>query len=118
MSETDNGTGYRSPDDIQADIEQQREHLAETVDQLAHKLDVKAQGKAKVDDLKDRATTDDGKPRPEVDRRRGGGLRRVRRPRLVATPVMSSSSETAEDEKRTSPSMPEPDDSRKPDSPG
>jgi len=31
---------------------------------------------------------------------------------------MSSSSETAEDEKRTSPSMPEPDDSRKPDSPG
>jgi uncharacterized protein DUF3618 len=66
MSETDNGTGYRSPDDIQADIEQQREHLAETVDQLAHKLDVKAQGKAKVEDLKDRATTDDGKPRPEV----------------------------------------------------
>jgi hypothetical protein len=66
MSETDNGTGYRSPDDIQADIEQQREHLAETVDQLAHKLDVKAQGKAKVEELKDRATTDDGKPRPEV----------------------------------------------------
>jgi hypothetical protein len=66
MSETENGTGYRSPDDIQADIEQQREHLAETVDQLAHKLDVKAQGKAKVEDLKDRATTDDGKPRPEV----------------------------------------------------
>ena len=30
---------------------------------------------------------------------------------------MSSSSETAEDEKRTSPSMPEPDDSRKPDAP-
>jgi hypothetical protein len=66
MSETDNGTGYRSPDDIQADIEQQREHLAETVDQLAHKLDVKAQGKAKVEDLKNRVTTDDGKPRPEV----------------------------------------------------
>ncbi len=30
---------------------------------------------------------------------------------------MTSSSETAQDEKRTSPSMPEPDDSRKPDSP-
>jgi uncharacterized protein DUF3618 len=66
MSETDNGTGYRSPEDIQADIEQQREHLAETVDQLAHKLDVKAQGKAKVEELKDRVTTDDGKPRTEV----------------------------------------------------
>jgi membrane protein len=35
----------------------------------------------------------------------------------VATAVMTSSSETAQDEKRTSPSMPEPDDSRKPDSP-
>lgn len=55
-----------TPDDIQADIELQRAHLAQTVDQLSHKLDVKAQGKAKVDDLKDRATTDDGKPRPEV----------------------------------------------------
>jgi MYXO-CTERM domain-containing protein len=55
-----------TPDDIQADIERQREHLAQTVDQLTHKLDVKAQGKAKVDALKDRATTDDGKPRPEV----------------------------------------------------
>jgi MYXO-CTERM domain-containing protein len=55
-----------TPEDIQADIERQREHLAETVDLLAHKLDVKAQGKAKVEDLKDRATTDDGKPRPEV----------------------------------------------------
>jgi MYXO-CTERM domain-containing protein len=55
-----------TPDDIQADIEQQRAQLAQTVDQLSHKLDVKAQGKAKVEDLKDRATTDDGKPRPEV----------------------------------------------------
>jgi membrane protein len=35
----------------------------------------------------------------------------------VATPIMSSSAETAKDEERTSPSMPEPDDSRKPDSP-
>jgi Protein of unknown function (DUF3618) len=55
-----------TPDDIQADIEQQREQLAETVDQLTHKLDVKAQASAKVDELKDRATTDDGKPRPEL----------------------------------------------------
>jgi MYXO-CTERM domain-containing protein len=55
-----------TPEDIQADIEQQREQLAETVDLLTHKLDVKAQASAKVDDLKDRATTPDGKPRPEL----------------------------------------------------
>jgi hypothetical protein len=67
----------QTPEEIQADIERQREQLAETVDQLGHKLDVKAQTKAKVDDVKvqtkvkvdevkDRATTDEGKPRPEV----------------------------------------------------
>jgi MYXO-CTERM domain-containing protein len=55
-----------TPEEIQADIERQREHLAQTVDQLGHKLDVKAQTKAKVADVRDRATTDEGKPRPEV----------------------------------------------------
>jgi hypothetical protein len=66
-----------TPEEIQADIERQREQLAETVDQLTQKLDVKAQTKAKVDDVKaqtlttvtnlqDRATTPEGKPRPEV----------------------------------------------------
>jgi hypothetical protein len=55
-----------TPDDIQADIENQREQLAETVDQLAHKLDVKAQASAKVEELKDRVTTDEGKPRLEL----------------------------------------------------
>ena len=66
-----------TPEEIQADIERQREHLAQTVDQLGHKLDVKAQTKAKVDDVrvqtmakvaevKDLSTTDEGKPRPEV----------------------------------------------------
>ena len=66
MSESNNGTEYRTPEDIEADIERQRAQLAETVDQLTHKLDVKAQGKAKVEDLKDRATTDTGSPRPEL----------------------------------------------------
>jgi hypothetical protein len=66
MSDVSNGSEYRTPEDIEADIERQRAQLAETVDQLTHKLDVKAQGKAKVEDLKDRATTDDGKPRPEL----------------------------------------------------
>jgi MYXO-CTERM domain-containing protein len=55
-----------TPEEIKADIEQQREHLAETVDALHHKLDVKAQAQAKVADLKDRATTDTGAPRPEL----------------------------------------------------
>lgn len=55
-----------TPEDIQAQVEQQREQLADTVDQLAAKLDVKSQVKAKVADVKDRATTDSGKPRPDV----------------------------------------------------
>ena len=55
-----------TPEEIQADIERQREQLGRTVDELSHKLDVKAQTKAKVADVRDRATTDDGKPRPEV----------------------------------------------------
>ncbi len=52
--------------DIEADIEAQREHLADTVDQLAHKLDVKAQAKERASQVKDRATTDAGRPRPEL----------------------------------------------------
>jgi hypothetical protein len=78
----------KSPEEIQDDIELQREQLAQTVDQLTHKLDVKAQSKAKVEDVKaqtkvkvedvkaqtkvkvaeakDFSTTDDGKPRPEL----------------------------------------------------
>ena len=55
-----------TPEDIQADIERQREQLAQTVDELGHKLDVKAQTRAKVAEVKDRATTDEGKPRPEL----------------------------------------------------
>ena len=51
---------------IEAEIEAQRDHLSETVDQLAHKLDVKAQARERAADLKDRATTDTGKPRPEL----------------------------------------------------
>jgi Protein of unknown function (DUF3618) len=52
--------------DIEADIEAQREHLADTVDQLAHKLDVKAQARERAVQLKERATGEDGKPRPEL----------------------------------------------------
>jgi hypothetical protein len=67
----------QTPEEIQADIERQRASLADTVDQLGHKLDVKSQAKSKVADIKTQtqakvaevrelSTTDDGKPRPEV----------------------------------------------------
>jgi hypothetical protein len=52
--------------EIEADIQAQRDQLAETVDQLAHKLDVKAQARERAADLKDRATTDSGRPRPDL----------------------------------------------------
>jgi hypothetical protein len=54
MSET-----HLTPDELEAQVEVQREHLADTVDQLAYKLDVKAQAKARLDSLRDRI-------RPEV----------------------------------------------------
>jgi Protein of unknown function (DUF3618) len=57
---------------IEAEIEAQREQLADTVDQLTHKLDVKAQAKERAADLKDRATTDTGKPRNELLAALGG----------------------------------------------
>ena len=55
-----------APEQIEAEIEVQRAQLAGTVDALAAKLDVKSQAQAKMADLKDRATTDTGSPRPEV----------------------------------------------------
>jgi MYXO-CTERM domain-containing protein len=55
-----------TPDEIKADIERQREHLADTVDALHAKLDVKSQAQAKLAEVKDRVTTDSGSPRPEV----------------------------------------------------
>jgi hypothetical protein len=51
---------------LEAEIEAQRDDLAETIDQLAHKLDVKSQAKERAAELKARATTDGGKPRPEL----------------------------------------------------
>jgi len=63
MSDAPTTTGTA---DLEAEIEAQRDHLADTVDQLAHKLDVKAQAQERVADLKDRATTDTGKPRPTL----------------------------------------------------
>lgn len=56
----------RSPEQIEADVVAQREQLAQTVEELSAKLDVKSQAQAKVSDLKDAATTPTGSPRPEL----------------------------------------------------
>jgi hypothetical protein len=50
--------------ELEAQIEQQRDQLAETVGQLAHKLDVKAQARERAAHLREQMTTDGGKPRP------------------------------------------------------
>ena len=66
-SGTDNGTGKaQTPEQIEAEIASQREQLADTVDQLTAKLDVKSHAQEKLAEVRDRATTDSGKPRPEV----------------------------------------------------
>lgn len=59
-------TPEKTPAQLEAEIAQQREQLAGTVDQLAAKLDVKSRAQQKVASLKDSATTDAGKPRTEV----------------------------------------------------
>lgn len=72
--ETSAANGASDPDAIRADIERTREELAETVDRLHAKLDVKSQAKATVARAKDRATTDTGKPRPELAAAAAGAL--------------------------------------------
>lgn len=48
------------------EVEQQREQLADTVDALQAKLDVKSHAKERIREVQDKVTTDEGKPRPEV----------------------------------------------------
>ena len=55
-----------SPEEIEADIARQRDELASTVSELQYRLDVKSRAQDKAAELKDRATTDTGKPRPEL----------------------------------------------------
>lgn len=69
-----NGT---TPEEIEADIERQREELAETINQLQARLDVKARAKQEVAHLKDRATTSSGKPRPDLTIAVAAGLAAV-----------------------------------------
>ena len=61
-----NGSAAATPEEIEAQIREQRAELAETLDALGAKLDVKSQAQAKAHQVKDRATTDSGKPRPEL----------------------------------------------------
>lgn len=56
----------QTPQQIEAEIEAQRAQLAGTMDALAAKLDVRSRASAKATDLKDRATTDGGRPRPDL----------------------------------------------------
>ena len=78
----------QTAEEIEAEIEVQREQLAGTLDALTTKLDVKSQARAKVSDVrattrtrmseartttqakvavaKDRMTTGEGRPRPEL----------------------------------------------------
>lgn len=58
--------GPTTPAEIEADIVRQREELADTVQALHAKLDVKAQARARAASLRDRATTESGRPRPVV----------------------------------------------------
>jgi len=49
------GSEAQTPDEIEAEIELQREQLAETIDALSAKLDVKSQAQAKVEEAKQTA---------------------------------------------------------------
>ncbi len=51
---------------IQADIEQQREELAQTVDALTAKLDVKARARERVQTIRSAVTDERGRPTPPV----------------------------------------------------
>jgi len=56
----------RTPEQIEAEIEEQRAQLAATVTQLSAKLDVKTRARHKAAHWKESATTQSGSPRPEM----------------------------------------------------
>ena len=58
--------GTPTMDQLERDIAAQREQLAGSVGALQAKLDVKSRARQRFADLKDRATTDAGTPRPAV----------------------------------------------------
>lgn len=66
MSGQSNGVTSESITAREREVERNREQLAQTVDALHAKLDVKSQAKARLQQTKDRATTPSGRPRPAV----------------------------------------------------
>jgi|1186.fasta_scaffold892861_1 hypothetical protein len=54
VTAADDGNGSRDPEQIREDIERTRQEVGETAAALAEKADVKAQARAKVDDVKER----------------------------------------------------------------
>ena len=54
--EVDGQQEQRSPEEIRADIEDTREGLGDTVEQLAAKTDIKGQAKAKVESVKEKVS--------------------------------------------------------------
>lgn len=69
-------TESQNPEDLREEVERTREQLAETVDELAAKFDVKSRVKESAHDYKESTkeslTGPDGKPRPEVLALAGG----------------------------------------------
>lgn len=49
-----------TPEEIRAEAERHREQLAETVDELSRRLDVKTRAKERAQRLKEQATTQQG----------------------------------------------------------
>jgi len=67
MTDTTNGGSERRDiAGIEADIAETREQLAATVDELTARLDVKARARARLRELRARATDDHGRPTPPV----------------------------------------------------
>ena len=81
----------QTPDQIEAEIEVQREQLAETIDALSAKLDVKSQAQAKVDEVKHTAQAKVAQVKQtaqstvgSASARAGSASRSVRPPELIA----------------------------------
>ena len=74
MTDPNSSGPKQTPEQIEADIARQRDELADTVAALEAKLDVKSRAQDKAAELKDRATTDSGKPRPDLSAAAGAAL--------------------------------------------
>jgi hypothetical protein len=67
----------RSPDEIRRDIEQTRADLGDTVEALAHKTDVKAQARDRIDSIKQKARVTTEKAKAKTPDSASGGARQV-----------------------------------------